>query len=615
VLPFLTISSSLLTENLALPLLLWMVYATARTAEAPTVLNQLVALALAAALALTRLNLALSLVVLFVVVAVAELQAALAARRGGDGLRAWLRAAVRRRAVLLVALLGIVVVAALFLRSNSGVFGSYSDSTGTNQLTLIWDSRDVLEGAIATYLRSLVTGTFVFPFVLAVAGALAAMRGALGRAATLPAVAAAVMFVVLFVAVAAITRTGTLEERYVFYMYVPVALFAAAAATRVHRMPVELALAGLLTAWALSSGRARLASVSYHFFDAPGGAFWSRVVEHRLLAAEQRLPAVLIPGAPTGWRLLELALVVLLLVAVLARLAARTRPVVGAVIAGGLALCLVGQALALDYDFRSLLYGVKEAPGGFAGAPGHAADRNDWIDEALPAGQHVAYLASQLSLGGPETTEYWNRSIDNVVALPNFSSPVLASAGQGVMRPTLTGGLLAWNGPDDLWLAASADDPRAQFAGRVVKPPRSGSMVLTRLAHPIRSVWTSIGIEPDFSLIDGNTITMTVARGGQDPPVRAVDVVLRGADALAGRARWVVKGSPARPARGDLRAGRTQVVRLTVPPCRGASGCGPVSWKLKTSARRPAMVSLPVYGAPPPPRPVTMQLLRARLVR
>jgi hypothetical protein len=40
--------------------------------------------------------------------------------------------------------------------------------------------------------------------------------------------------------------------------------------------------------------------------------------------------------------------------------------------------------------------------------------------------------------------------------------------------------------------------------------------------------------------------------------------------------------------------------------------CAPVTWQL--SARgEPAQVSLPGYGAPPPPRPVTLQVLSARL--
>ena len=66
-------------------------------------------------------------------------------------------------------------------------------------------------------------------------------------------------------------------------------------------MPFELAVASLITVWALKEGRARPAGVAYQFFDAPSGAFWTRVVEHRLRSLETHLPGFL-PGDPTGGR-------------------------------------------------------------------------------------------------------------------------------------------------------------------------------------------------------------------------------------------------------------------------------------------------------------------------
>ena len=216
-------------------------------------------------------------------------------------------------------------------------------------------------------------------------------------------------------------------------------------------------------------------------------------------------------------------------------------------LAGGLALCLLAQALALDYAFRSLLYGVAESPGGIAGAPGHAADRNDWVDDALPGDDRAALLAPMPAPGSPyggaEVTEYWNRSIDVIVALRFANAPVVASAGHAVADSALEGGAATWTGPDPGWLAAPADDPRAQFAGIVSRPPRAGGMVLTKLERPIRSVWTASGLEPDGYVPEKGTGTLTLAR--KDDGVRAVRLTLRGADGLPKAARWADHGAVA----------------------------------------------------------------------
>ena len=149
VLPPLTIGATLLTENLAMPLLLWAVYLIIRTAERPTLLNQIAVLACIGALTLTRLNLAATFVALVITVAVAEL---LELKQAGGARGAWLRAALRRRAPLLAATVAIVTGAVWTLRSGAvpglGVYANGGAQTG--QLQAMWTERDAVVAALAT---------------------------------------------------------------------------------------------------------------------------------------------------------------------------------------------------------------------------------------------------------------------------------------------------------------------------------------------------------------------------------------------------------------------------------------------------------------------------------
>lgn len=617
VLPFLTVSATLLTENLAMPLLVWTVYVIARAADSPTILNQVAALVLVAALTLTRLNLAVAAVALVVTVVAAEIGAAWTARGTLTGGR-WVTGLVRRRLPFVLAL-AVGVAGAIWLAgSGSTLFGTqYENSASSGQLQAILDSRDLVWTTLATYTRSLVVGTFVFPFVLALAAALAAARGAFGRPAALTAIAALSTFAVLLVAVSAITRQQVAEERYAFYFFVPVAIFAALGAEHLRRIPVELVVASAVAIWALDEGAPRPSGLSFHFFDAPAGAFWSRVVEHRLLRFETSWLGWL-PGEPTGWVLIAVGLAALVTLALASRIGRLPRRLPVLLVAGGLACCVLAQGLALRYDLRSLLFGVSEARGGLAGEPGHAADRVDWVDDGLPGGASAVTLAPMSTpgspFGGAEVTQYWNRRIDAVLALRFTPAPVVAAAGYGLVESQAVDGLASWEGPDHDWLASQADDPRAQFAGRTVAAQEAPGRVLTRLAKPIRGIWTTTGLEPDGYLPDQATAVMTVARGPAGDGVRRVALRLRGADGLPGAARWRIAGPARQVLQGRIASAQERTVTLDVPPCPRSRACRPVSWRL-TSTGRPGMVALPAFGAPPPPRRVRVQILAARLVR
>ena len=304
--PWLTIGSHLLAENLAFPLFLWAVYATVRAAETPSLLRQVGALAAILASALCRLNLASMFAVLVIAVLVAELRDRREHR--DEALGAWLRRALRREALVIAAAAVVGAAALVILTGASASFGRYGivdagrigdrlfgvESTPTRQIML-------------TYARTLVIGSCVLPFVLGLAVALAGTAGRLGSRLTIPAVVGLGSLVVTIVSVSVYTISNAPEERYIFVVCAPIAVLAVAGLEHLGRLRNWVIGSGVLTLWFLITGVAPPAVNSGNFFAAPAGAFWTRVVDHRLRALEDDVFGWSLI-APTGWLLIAVAI-------------------------------------------------------------------------------------------------------------------------------------------------------------------------------------------------------------------------------------------------------------------------------------------------------------------
>jgi hypothetical protein len=456
----------------------------------------------------------------------------------------------------------------------------------------------------------------VFGFVLGVGGALAAVRGVLGPRGRVAGLVA-LLSVPAVIGVVAIWTTGAVyEERYVFYVYAPLAVFAVAAVPHLRRILPELLAASALAVWALERGAPFPNGNSANYFAAPAAAFWSRVLEYRLLSADRDHLGGLL-GTPSNWHVVALALVVLLVVVLLFRVVPRARALrLDVLAAGGLVLCLAAQLLILNYDFGKLLYGTPEAPGGLAGGPGHAADRDRYVDDALPAGASAVIVPPAITpatgVGTPERVEFWNRRIDGVVSLTFTGAGVPAAAGYDIVTSTLAANQATWQGRAYRYAVEQLDDPRVQFAGTRAGASRySPSFIVTKLAQPPAAVWTGTGLETDLYLLAGHSSVLTLERE-RARDVHAVTLRLRGADGAPGKLTWRVAGPGKQVQTGSLRQLNIRSTRLRVPPCPASGACPPVSWTL-TASGKPASLSLPGYGAPPPPRPVTVQLLSAHL--
>lgn len=612
VIPWLTIGSHLLTESLAFPLYMWSVYAIVRCAEEPALWRQAGALVAIAALSLCRLNLGVLAFVLFAAVLVAE---AMRRRSEGDGpLGPWLLSALRREWLVAAAaaVTGVVAVV-LALRGGAGVSSRYGGLDFEDSIDRLFGvAADQTWRTMATYLRGLVVGSFVFPFAIGSATAFAGVAGRLGRRFVVPSLVALLGLAAVVVVVGTSTVGGALEERYVMYGYPPLAILAVAGLTQVERLRWWLIPGSAATVYLLSEGIAAPAFNSGHFFATPGGAFWSRVVQHRLVDLEDDLLGWL-SISPRGWLLVALGLAAMVAFVVVAARRGGTRLVVP-VLGAGLALCAVAQALALDYDFKQELYGTAEVPGGIAVSGDRDADRDAWLDDLPRPDSGVAVmpglLAPNAPTGGTEALQFWNRSLDLTVSVAWNGTPVPTPPGYSVVETQPNGdGLARWVVRPQ-WLAAHRDDPRVQFPGTLVARSEFSRYALFRTGPSERALWTSMGLQPDGAVLKGQPVVMTLDRAGTARPA-AVTIVLQSAGGTA-PVHWTLTRDERKVAAGRLRRNDSSDVRVRVPACSAAEPCPPVQWELRASG---AAVDSPLPGAPGAVRPVVLHVDAARISR
>lgn len=605
--PWLIISAHLLTENLAFPLFVWTTLAIVVAAERPTRLTELLALLAIGLIALCRLNLAPMFGVL-VLAALADEVARYRRREPGVTRKGFLRGVLRRRPITLVAtVLGVIGGLAVLSGGAAflGAYGNFSSSTITDGL--FGAGRADTFRTLLTYFRGLVEGTFVLPVALGLAVGLAGAAGRLGRAMIVPAVATLAGLLATLLVVAIWTKGASLEERYIFYPVAPLAVLAVAGLEHLRRLRGWIAAGAALAFWPFVAGAAWPGTLAEHFFSAPGKAFWSRVVDARVRQWEGRLLGwTLIP--PTGWLLVAVGLVGLVLL-----LRAPRTALVRGVLTGALALCVLMQALALNYDFHQELYGTTTTPGGIAGVPGHPFDERPAYVDGRTGGAPTAVIAGMPRPGAPigqvERQTFWNGDITGLVDLRWSGAPYAVPPGIDIY-PTQLGpdGLAEWTGEVPKYLVAVAGDPRVQFAsGAKVAGPATGYQL--RRSRPVKeALWTARSIEIDGALIDGQKpaeLTLNRAAAGAAPQAT---LTISLPEAAEGPSRWTVDGASGKAvAHGRIAPGQTRHVRLTAPACPGAGSCAPARWTLEARGRG-AKLPLPVYGAPPPPRDVVLQL-------
>jgi hypothetical protein len=601
--PWLTISAHLLTENLAFPLFLWAIYLIVRAAEDASLRWQFAALVAIGALSLVRLNLAFTFGVLVAAVAVAEART-LPHRQPGLWRRRW-------PVLIATALAGLAAV--VLAIKGSGSLGAYgglaiSDIPGRIFGT---QAREV-RITVLTYSRWLVEGGLVLPLVLGLAAALAGSFGRLGPRLTVPAVAAVAGFVAVVGAVSVYTVGAALEERYVFYAYAPMAVMAVAGLAHLPRLGRWLAVSGGFALWTLIVGIQPPSVDAGNFFASPSGAFWARVVFHRVRALERDyLGWTLL--TPTGWLLVAIGLGVLLLVAGAARRGARWP---ARLLTLGLVFCALAQVAIFDYSFKQELYGTRDVPGGIALTNDRAQDRETFVDEVLPDGARAIVQPALVGYGGPyarvpELT-FWNKQIDATLDMPWNLTPAPAPPGFDVY-PTTIGedGLAALTVAMLPYLVAPVDDPRLQFETTLVQRSKISPFAIFKTTKALESIWTAAGLEGDGAVLQDRPVILTLDRA---TAVKEVELAFHPPAGAPGATQWRVLADGKTVAEGRISAKGTGKATLPVPECPADAECPPASWRLVTFGR-PVGIPFPVFGYPGPERPVTMYVDSAHLVR
>lgn len=589
VVPWLTLTSALFTENLSYPLFWWMILATAAAIWRPSASRDALALLTIALLVGTRVQFAAVYVGYLIAMLLRSLQ--LAAGRHArplDRIRTAATNVVRGYPLSTLLLVGIVALVVYEksrgqLRTHvTALLGSYSNVVTRNGLPA-----NMGEG-LSVELIALALGVGLLPAIVSVAWFVRRMaRPRPDRRWVY--MAASGMVMTVFLVLTVYSQGGYLgpitEERYFFYVVPAFWLGTFAALEDGDVRPGDLLLGALGLAF-LYASIPFLSSLNQETaFLRPAESIVPHVLSGRF--AEVGLPGLSMQDA--------LALFALVGGVVTAWLWARGRAIrlwwtVG--VAATVQLLLVGYAFAV----------IDGEASGIAGRTAGSVSALGWVD-AHANGYEVAWLdnlsvsappAMPASLSGDQlrTTLFWNSSVRSWVRLPQLGLPPVevpmgALPGLEVASVNGTTGTLtptsAGVGLTDVVGATSS--PFFRLEGVALAHSPDGVLTLTRLAHPVRVVWVAQGLLPEGGVPAAGRVrigALANAHQAAAPAPAALTVTLT--------------FSPPAPPAGAAAGARTQLmVRLGKANARVAlmAGGQPVQVRLTTC---PASTSALVSG-------------------
>src|SRR5829696_5787106 len=225
--PWIVLSSFLLTENVAYPMFCWAVLALAYAIERRRWTVDLLALAAVGAAALARTQ----FVVLLAVFLVGVVVDAVLETSGRRALRELWR--VRRPFVVVSAVLLLVIVAAITVGRGSRLLGSYSVTAENLRIDF-----DLVQLAFE-HVAALALGLAILPFIVGCAWLIDRLRPSASPRERAFAVVGTTALVLLLVQVSSFNQrfgAGLVKDRYLFYV-VPIVLVGLAAAVSERRWP------------------------------------------------------------------------------------------------------------------------------------------------------------------------------------------------------------------------------------------------------------------------------------------------------------------------------------------------------------------------------------------
>ena len=473
--PWLVMTSTLLTSNVAYPAFVWTVFLCHRALAYPSHRGDLLALAALAVAFFARTQLIVLALTLPVALVLHELLFPLT-RRERESRRRRVRHAARRAVALHPVLtaacaLGLALAGLLaFAGSLASVVGNYSIPFSGDLLPPgVWDSA-------AAHLDQVVIGSSVLPFLLAGAWSASALVRPQGR----PAHAFACLFVVLVPVFTLqvtsfnlrFTPGAFIQDRYLFYV---VPLFAVGAAAmlvqRTHLLLRGILLAATCASFAWLAGFAFYDDETIIFWASPAAAFH---------------PALVTAGDALGMSSIAFvrctaAVLVVLTLAVLAR-GRRAAVVMTTVAVSAFGLF---QASYVFERFADPALTRESKPAGFP---------QDWIDRAVPRSASVALVPSPHD--SPDywwEAEYWNKQVDRVLRVsggPTFS-PFPAEE----VSLDLETGRLRGSAPSE-YLVVSPSETRFRIA-KAATVVDATTLRLVRVPRPYRLAWGTRGITAD----------------------------------------------------------------------------------------------------------------------
>jgi hypothetical protein len=557
--PWLVMSTTLLTENAAYPAFVWAVFLCQRAIAEPSARRDVIALAglLLAFLARTQFF------VLAVVLPLAILGHEATLRSvSSPGWRARARAAFRSHRVLFVVYaVAILAGAALAAAGSLGaVVGNYAvPFKGDLVPAGIWRSA-------ALHLDYVVIGGGILPFLLTVSWAVSTAVRPEGKGAH--AFAWLLLFFVPLLTFEVssfdlrFTPNGFMQDRYLFYL---TPLFAVAAgASLVRRQHRRLRIGILIVAAIVFAWLAGLSS--YHdqpviFWASPGAAFHPAIVT---AAGRLHLSA--------AWFVRILVLVVAGLAAVLIATPQRVRTKVA--LAAAIALAGFG-AFEAGYVFDRFA-----EPALITNVRPHL-DRRDWIDAVVPSGSSVELVPSPLeSATYWWDAEYWNKKVDETLRLdddPTFT-PFPADRGKVDLD---TGRLLGARGD---FLVVARTEPRFHLVEAAVRRADVTRLRLVRPTKGYRLEWATRSVSADGWTTPGHEARIRFFGNGR--PVRRTLIVVLSAAHEAPKPIGFTLASSRGIRRGSVDPGGARPP-VELPVCVPAAGYTDVIMNTNGSAHVP----------------------------
>lgn len=462
--PWIALSSFLLTEVVAYPAFVWAMLGLHASISRPSIRNDLLAVVTIAISVLARTQFyALAAILPAAIVALA-----LTERR--------LRATARAH-VTLVAIYALGAVAALALTiTGHGLLGAYSTTVHSNPLP--WQ---IIESAPA-HLAIVALAGGLLPFLIGGGWLVANLRQSESTDRLAFAWLAVVAVVALTIEVASFDLRfggGLVRERYLFYV-TPLLLVAAAAALSAAHRP-KWSIAVPLVVLAVGFWQAPFATFEKLNIDTPASTLndWLLSTMH---------------GVDGARSFLVLAALVLALLAVEGA-ALFSRSVFAVVVC---AVLLVALPAETGYAFNRLF-----AVNGTAGLP-LTLDQSPvfgWVDREITTNSEAVIVPYPVirgdfysNIGYWWDLEFWNKSVDREAARPNeFSATPPGTFPKVDLRFDPETGKA--NFDVDSYVAQAVADARFHVKGRFLVTQRDVSIVFPD--RPWRADWVSYGLYPD----------------------------------------------------------------------------------------------------------------------